>query len=150
MDETEVSETSSEQLRLFAWAEIDTFMFVDWLEDWPLDQVRALALDPDVELREFAALSNWNWDIRLQRVLATDPEESVVLHLLRRVDPPLEILEAIFAGPHDTARRQLAGRNLPSEFLIGLLTDRDEQVRCSASATLYRRGVVPPLEASAL
>jgi len=134
--------TAHLQLRLIQLADIDEYRFVDPLQGWPLLDVRALALDPDVEVRRLAALSNLNWDIELQRVVATDPDEDVVMNLLARIDPPKEIVRLILDGPHTRARRELAQRNLTSETLMLLIDDHDHEVRTSARATLERRGVV--------
>jgi hypothetical protein len=129
------------QLVLPGLGHIAATTFRDPLAGWGLVDVRALAIDPDVELRRIAAQSNWNCDIRLQRVLACDPDETVVANLLRRVDPPLEVLQLIFAGPHTQARRTLAARNLPTSVLMQLTDDHDDEVRRSATCTLRRRGV---------
>ena len=55
-----------------------------------LADVRAYAVDPDRTLRLAAAASRWNVDARVQRVLACDPDEEVVLALLDDVDPGVE------------------------------------------------------------
>ena len=146
MHNSDTSPADSVQLRLFALTDVDNVLFIDPLEGWDLIDVRALAIDPDPEVRRVAALSNWNWDIRLQRVLAHDPDELVVLNLLSRVDPPLEIVNVILAGPHRWARRVLAARNLPTSVLVQLLDDHDDVVRRSAITTLRRRKVLDRLE----
>lgn len=136
------------QLQLFRLAEVDNVTFIDPLDGWNLIDVRALAIDPDVEMRRIAALSNWNCDIRLQRVLASDPDESVVVNMLTRIDPPLEVLCTIFAGPHVHARRLLAARNLPTSLLVQLADDCDDEVRRSVICTLRRRGVLDDMTAT--
>src|SRR5690606_7222203 len=80
------------------------------LATWGLRDVRALAIDPDVEMRRLAALSPWVIDADLQTVLATDPDETVVLNLLKRVDPHREANLHILASRHTAARRELARR----------------------------------------
>ena len=129
-------------VRLIQLEDIDDYRFVDPVDGWSLTDVRALALDPDVRMRRLAALSNLNIDIELQRVVATDPDQAVVMNLLARVDPSREITRLIFAGPHTKARRELASRNLTSESLLLVVDDEDDQVRESALATLGRRGVL--------
>jgi len=112
------------------------------LRDWQLRDIRALAIDPDVEMRRMAALSPWALDADLQRVLSTDPDEQVVLNLLSQVDPHAEANHFILNGPHTLARRELARRNLATSSLLTLVDDSDEMVRTSARATLERRGVL--------
>lgn len=136
------------QLQLFRLDEVDNYLFIDPLEGWALVDVRALAIDPDVEMRRIAALSNWNCDIRLQRVLASDPDESVVVNMLSRIDPPLEVLQTIFAGPHQHSRRLLATRNLPTSLLVQLTDDHDDEVRRLVICTLRRRGVLDEMTAT--
>lgn len=136
-------DTGFRQLRLIQLADIDTYTFIDPLERWEFADVFALAFDPEDHVRRLAALSNWNWDIRLQRVLAVDPDESVVLNLLSRIDPPAEIANTILTGPHLEARRLLAARPLSSDTLRRLVDDEDECVRCAARRTLGSRGVLP-------
>lgn len=142
------------QLQLFADADFDfadfAFAFadvadvadvgcVDKVAGWELADVRALAIDPDPSVRIVAAASCWNWDVRLQRVLATDPDERVVLALLDQVDPGFEVCELIIAGAHATARRELAGRNLRDELLERLAFDTDPIASATATRTLGRR-----------
>lgn len=112
------------------------------VREWTLTDVKAFALDPEVHVRCFAARSPWALDADVQLVLAGDPGESVVQQLLGSIDPCLEAVEVILAGPHAEARRLLAGRNLCTELLLGLVEDADHEVRASALATLARRGVL--------
>jgi hypothetical protein len=112
------------------------------LVTWGLRDVRALAIDPDVEMRRLAALSPWVIDADLQTVLATDPDETVVLNLLKRVDPHREANLHILASRHTAARRELARRNLTTATLLTIIDDQDDEVRWAARATLERRGVV--------
>jgi hypothetical protein len=129
------------QLRLFSLGDVDDYRFVDELAGWSLTSIRALALDPDVSIRRLAARSNMNLDARLQRTLCTDPDLSVVLTLLGRVDPGVEMVELIAAGPHVAARRDLARRNLTTPLLQLLAGDDDDVVRELAQARLVMRGV---------
>ncbi len=112
------------------------------LASWGLRDVRALAIDPDVEMRRLAALSPWVIDADLQTVLATDPDETVVLNLLERVDPHREANVHILASRHTAARRELACRNLTTETLLTIVDDPDDVVRRAVRTTLERRGVV--------
>jgi hypothetical protein len=129
------------QLRLFKLGDIDPYVFVDELEGWSLTNVKALALDPEVRIRELAALSNMNLDAGLQRTLCTDPAESVVLTLLSRVDPTVEMVHLIAAGPHIEARRNVARRNLMTPLLELLAEDNDTTTRELAQARLVTRGI---------
>ena len=129
------------QLRLFKLGDIDPYVFVDELEGWSLTNVQALALDPEVRIRELAALSNMNLDAGLQRTLCTDPAESVVLTLLSRVDPTVEMVHLIAAGPHIEARRNVARRNLMTPLLELLAEDNDTTTRELAQARLVTRGI---------
>jgi hypothetical protein len=110
----------------------------------PLSSLRAFALDPEVELRCAVARDPHNWDVGLQRVLATDPDERVVLTLLGQVDPAVEVTRLVIAGPHVEARRILAGRNLTTPSLLLLAEDDDAIARQRARATLTARGVPVP------
>lgn len=132
------------QLRLFPLHTVSTPEPIDepQLRTWQLRDIRALAIDLDVEMRRLAALSPWVIDSDLQRVLSTDPDEQVVLNLLSRVDPHVEALHFILTGPHALARRELARRNLPTTSLLTLVDDSDEAVRTAARTTLERRGVL--------
>ena len=112
------------QLWLFDAAAYAGGRFEDPLAGWPLADVRAFAIDVDLDVRLAAAASRWNWDARVQRVLATDPDERVVLALLDHVDPYVDVCELIIAGPHVAARRELAGRNLRTELLERLARRR--------------------------
>ncbi len=127
------------QLRLFDDTEYSGGRYKDPLADWPLSCVRALAIDPDLEMRLTAAASRWNWDVRLQRVLATDPDQRVVLALLDHVDPYVEVSELIIAGPHEAARRELAGRNVRTTLLERLADDPDPITRATALRALAQR-----------
>jgi hypothetical protein len=129
------------QLRLFKLGNIDPYVFVDELEGWSLTNVKALALDPEVRIRELAALSNMNLDAGLQRTLCTDPAESVVLTLLSRIDPTVEMVHLIAAGPHIQARRNVARRNLMTPLLELLAEDNDTTTRELAQARLVTRGI---------
>lgn len=129
------------QLRLFKLGNIDPYVFVDELEGWSLTNVKALALDPDVKIRQLAALSNMNLDAGLQRTLCTDPAESVVLTLLSRIDPTVEMVHLIAAGPHIQARRNVARRNLMTPLLELLAEDNDTTTRELAQARLVTRGI---------
>ena len=129
------------QLRLFKLGDIEPYVFVDELEGWSLTNVKALALDPEVRIRELAALSNMNLDAGLQRTLCTDPAESVVLTLLSRVDPTVEMVHLIAAGPHIEARRNVARRNLMTPLLELLAEDNDTTTRELAQARLVTRGI---------
>ncbi|MDC3402441.1 hypothetical protein OAX95_00725 [bacterium] len=110
------------------------------IRNWTLRDIRALAIDLDVEMRRMAALSPLVVDADLQRVLASDPDEQVVLNLLSQVDPHAEANHFILTGPHSLARRELAGRNLATSILLTLVDDSDEIVRTAARTTLERRG----------
>ena len=129
------------QLRLFKLGNIDPYVFVDELEGWSLTNVKALALDPEVKIRQLAALSNMNLDAGLQRTLCTDPAESVVLTLLSRIDPTVEMVHLIAAGPHVQARRNVARRNLTTPSLQLLAEDNDTTTRELAQARLVTRGI---------
>jgi len=129
------------QLRLIALGDIDPYVFVDKLEGWSLTSVKALALDPEVRIRRLAALSNMNLDACLQRTLCTDPDESVVLTLLSRIDPSVEMVHLIAAGPHVRVRRDLARRNLTTPLLELLAEDDDDTTRELAQARLVTRGI---------
>jgi hypothetical protein len=129
------------QLRLFKLGNIDPYVFVDELEGWSLTNVKALALDPDVKIRQLAALSKMNLDAGLQRTLCTDPDESVVLTLLSRIDPTVQMVHLIAAGPHIQARRNLARRNLMTPLLELLAEDNDATTRELAQARLVTRGI---------
>lgn len=143
-NDTSPQHTDGLQLRLIALADVDPYRFEDPLQGWSLTDVRALALDPEVTVRRVAALSVWNWDIRLQEVLASDPDETVVMNLLSRVDPSISSTRLILDGPHPEARRALARRNLVSEILFGLIHDTDQEVQWSARKTLVRRCLLAP------
>jgi hypothetical protein len=130
------------QLRLFAPADVDSHVFVDELAGCSLTDVKAFALDPDVTIRRLAALSNMNIDAGLQRTLCSDPDESVVLTLLSRVDPTVEMCQLIIAGPHINARRDLARRKLTTALLQILASDTDQTTGELAKARLVIRGVV--------
>jgi hypothetical protein len=127
------------QLRLFKLGNIDPYVFVDELEGWSLTSVKALALDPEVRIRQLAALSNMNLDAGLQRTLCTDPDESVVLTLLSRIDPTVDMVHLITAGPHIQARRNLARRNLMTRLLELLAEDNDTITSELAKARLVTR-----------
>lgn len=103
-----------------------------------LTDIRALAIDPDPQIRIAAASSRWNWDVRFQQVLGTDPDERVVLALLEHVDPDIDVCRQIIAGPHTAARRVLAARNLRPELLHLLAADDDACTRELAAHTLVR------------
>ena len=111
---------AGEQLELPFWDTISCHggLRPDPLPDASLTDVRAFAIDPHVEVRMRAAASRWNVDVRVQRVLASDDDEQVVLALLDHVDPYRDVVEVIIDGPHVAARRELAGRNLPTELLV--------------------------------
>ncbi len=111
----------------------------DPLAGWTLPDVRAFAIDVELEIRLAAAASRWNVDARLQQVLAVDPDEEVVLALLDHVDPCVEAVERIVAGPHVAARRELARRNLRTELLERLARDADPVASGAARSTLARR-----------
>jgi hypothetical protein len=134
------------QLRLIALADIDPHVFIDELVGWSLTNVKALALDPEVRIRRLAALSNMNLDAGLQRTLCSDPDESVVLALLSRVDPTVEMVYLIAAGPHVAARRNVARQNLVTPLLELLAEDEDATTRELAGARLVIRGV--PIDTS--
>jgi hypothetical protein len=129
------------QLRLFKLGNIDPHVFVDELKGWSLTSVKALALDPEIHIRQLAALSNMNLDAGLQRTLCTDPDESVVLTLLSRIDPTVEMVHLIAAGPHIQARRNVARRNLTTPSLQLLAEDNDTTTRELAQARLVTRGI---------
>lgn len=129
------------QLRLFAPSDVDPHVFVDDLEGCSLSDAKAFALDPDVGMRRLAALSNWNIDANLQRTLAADPDERVVMTLLSRVDPSVVMCDVIIEGPHVVARRDLARRNLRTEILVRLVGDVDATTSALAQARLAERGV---------
>jgi hypothetical protein len=129
------------QLRLFALSEIDLHVYVDDLAGMSLTDVKAFALDPDVQMRVLAARSRMNIDAGLQRILATDPDERVVLALLASVDPGMEACELIIDGPHVLARRDLARRSLVTSLLVKLAQDSDDQARCLAMEQLAARDV---------
>jgi hypothetical protein len=135
---------SAIQLRLFPQHTARTVEPLDepQLRNWSLRDIRALAIDIDVEIRRMAALSKWVVDSDLQLVLATDPDEQVVLNLLSQVDPHAEANHHILASPHTLARRELARRNLATASLLALVDDSDEVVRTAARTTLERRGVL--------
>jgi hypothetical protein len=117
----------------------------DELEGWALCDVKAFALDPEVRLRRLAALSRMTIDRDLQRTLAADPDERVVLAMLARVDPSIEANLLIIQGPHVEARRVLAERNLTTPSLLLLAFDDDHQARTSARHRLEARGVELPV-----
>ena len=99
-----------------------------------------LAKDSDPEVRMEAAASRWNWDLRLQRVLATDPDERVVRALLDHVDLTLEVFELIVGGRHVRLRRELAWRSdLRTELIERLAADDDRITRGRAASELARR-----------
>ena len=129
------------QLRLIQLADIDTHVFVDELEGFSLTDVKAFALDPDVTIRRLAALSNWNIDANLQRTLCIDPDESVVLTLLSRIDPSVVMCDVIIGGRHVNARRDLARRNLTTDILLRLADDPDRMAAELARTTLAARGI---------
>jgi hypothetical protein len=104
-----------------------------------LTDVRAFALDLDVEVRMSAAASRWNWDVRVQRALAVDDDERVVLALLDHLDPSREACELIINGPHVAARRELTGRNLPTDLLVRLASDADPVTADLAWSTMDTR-----------
>jgi hypothetical protein len=135
------------QLRFFAISEVDPHVYVDDLSGMSLTNVKAFALDPDVQMRLLAARSRMNIDTGLQRILATDPDERVVLALLSSVDPGVEACELIIDGPHIHARRDLARRNLTSALLEPLAGDPDPLTRRLAQATLERRMITAGLAA---
>ena len=128
------------QLRLISFADIDTYVYIDELAGLSLSDVKAFALDPDVAVRRLAALSDWNIDANLQRTLCTDPDESVVLTLLSRIDPSVEMCDLIIVGPHVDARRTIARRNLMADILRRLANDDDRITAEMARATLAARG----------
>lgn len=107
-----------------------------------LSDIKAFAIDPEVENRRMAALSPMATDADLQLTLASDPDEQVVLNLLDNVDPHREANLAILAGPHRRARRELARRNLTTATLLTIVDDADPVVRRSARETLEQRGVL--------
>ena len=82
----------------------------------------------------------------VQQVLASDPDEQVVLNLLSQVDTHAEANHCILTGPHALARRELAGRNLATSSLLTLIDDPDEVVRTAARTTLERRGIAKPVQ----
>jgi hypothetical protein len=127
------------QLSLFDASEYAGRAVEDPLAGWALRDVLALAVDVEPELRMLAASVRWNGDARLQRLLASDPEERVVLALLDRVDPGVEAAEIILAGPHVAARRELARRPLRTDLLERLANDADPVASAAARRTLARR-----------
>ena len=132
---------AAEQLELPFW---DTITCEGGLRPDPLPgatvtDVRAFALDPDLEVRLQAAASRGNWDLRVQLQLAVDDDERVVLALLDHVDPYREVCDKIIDGPHVAARRELAGRNLLTELLERLAADADPETAERAKRTLDAR-----------
>ncbi len=109
---------------------------------WELTDIRALALDPDPQIRIAATASRWNWDVRVQAVLSTDPNQRVVLALLDQVDPDIGVCQLIIAGPHIAARCELARRNLNADLLELLASDGDPQVRSTAEQTIIRQSTL--------
>ncbi|MDG1266722.1 MAG: hypothetical protein P8O03_10415 [Ilumatobacter sp.] len=139
---TDNTQTVEEFLQLTLF-DLDAYLcgdFVDPYAGWSLTDIRALAMDPDPEVRQRATMSRWNWDNRVQVQFATDPEESVVLALLANADPGVDATIAIIEGPHVEAKRVLARRNLSSELLLLFLHSDDDIARQSATATLTTRG----------
>lgn len=118
---------------------IDTRRHCDPFPGRTLTDLRAFALDPDVAVRIAAASSRWNWDVRLQRVLATDADLRVVLALLEQTDPYVEVCELIIGGRHVEARRMLAEQNLRTELLELLCDDPDDLVVAAAQRRLDAR-----------
>ena len=114
---------------------------VDPLSGASVTDVLAFAVDPDVETRLWAAASRWNCDPRVQRLLAADPDEGVVLALLDNVDPGEEAARLIIEGPHVAARRVLAASNLPTELLELLAADVDPVASETARRTLAGRRI---------
>jgi hypothetical protein len=122
----------------------DTIHVEGGLRDDPLEgasvtDVRAFAIDPDLQARLRAAASRWNWDLRVQLELAADEDERVVLALLDAVDPYREVVDVIIEGPHVAARRVLAGRNLLTVLLERLADDPDPVTAETARRTLATR-----------
>ncbi len=136
------------QLRLFPLHTVSTPEPIDepQLRTWQLRDIRALAIDLDVEMRRLAALSPWVIDADLQRVLSTDPDEQVVLNLLSQVDTHAEANHCILTGPHTLARREPARRNLPTPSLLALIDDPDEVLRAATRTTLERRGIAKTVQ----
>jgi hypothetical protein len=123
---------------------VDTIHVEGGLRDDPiagasLTDVRAFAMDPDLQTRLHAAASRWNWDLRVQLALAADEHERVVLTLLDAVDPYREVVDVIIDGSHVAARRVLAGRNLLTELLERLADDPDPVTAETARRTLAAR-----------
>jgi hypothetical protein len=129
------------QLRLFALSEVDPRVHVDDLARMSLTDVKAFALDPDVQMRLLAARSRMNLDAGLQRILATDPDERVVLTFISSVDPGIEACELIIAGPHVRARQDLGRRNLTTDLLQLLASDSDPTTSGLARVRLIMRGI---------
>lgn len=127
------------QLRLFSIGNFER-LDVDPLAGWALMDVRALAIDPDPMVRLVAARSWWCVDVRLQRVLAVDPDERVVSAFLSNVDPGVEACELIISGSHVGARLDLASRRLRPELLARLAQDPDRSVAAAAESGLRRSG----------
>jgi hypothetical protein len=127
------------QLWLFDPAGFASPAETDPFAGWQLTDIRALALDLDPKIRIAATASRWNWDVRVQVVLGTDPDERVVLALLDHVDPDIDVCRQIIAGPHIAARQELARRNLTGELLDLLAKDSDPTVRSTAAASIARR-----------
>ena len=127
------------QLWLFDASAFGGRPYEDPLAGWSLSDVRAFAIDVDVELRLAATASRWNLDVRLQEVLASDPDERVVLALLDHVDPDLEVCRQLAHSPFVAVRRELAGRNLRTELLEVLAADADEITNSTARLALDRR-----------
>lgn len=135
------------QLRLFDLVSPERDVAFDPLAGWSLGDVRALAIDPDPEVRIAVAASRWTWDLGVQEVLASDPEVRVVLALLDHVDPSREVCEVIIDGPHVEARQVLASRPLSTALLERLVANDDPATSADAAAVLARRNgtVIEPI-----
>ena len=128
------------QLTLFDPTEYLVPTNVDPLPGLSLRDVCKLAKDSDPEVRMKVAASHWNWDVRLQRVLATDPDERVVRALLDHVDLSSEVFELIVGGRHVRLRRDLAWcSDLPTELIERLAADDDRITRGRAASELASR-----------
>lgn len=117
----------------------DPFVRASMAQTCSLRQLRRMVNDPHIAVRAACAANPFVIDVDIQLALAGDAEAVVVHALLDHTDPYLDVCEVIIAGPHASARKRLAFRNLRTGLLERLAVDSHRAVATAAQATLAHR-----------
>ena len=105
----------------------------------PLGVLRALVYDPDPTVRYGILENPMVVDADIQAALAADPEEAIVVGLLKTVSPSRRCSAAIIAGPHSKAKQLLASYRVSSNTLESLAQSSDSLTRITAKKQLAGR-----------